>query len=54
VPPAWFRDSDRMLALRCNRCIYMVGGWVHAGWHEKQTAKVSEQMMEQRKEKFGE
>jgi hypothetical protein len=54
VPPVDFRDSDRMLVLRCNRCIYLVGGWVHAEWHEKQIPEVSEQMMEQRKEKFGE
>lgn len=52
VPVERFREKKNLF-LRCNRCAYMVGGWVHAEWHEVQPEYVTERMLIDRKEKLG-
>jgi len=47
------RDDTRMLMLRCSGCAYLVSGWVHIDWHERQTPEATERMRLERIEKLG-
>lgn len=47
------RDDTRMFALRCSACAALSGGWVHIGWHERQTPETTEIMRLQRIEILG-
>jgi hypothetical protein len=53
APKEGFRRT-KSLALRCNRCAYLVGGIVHVDWHEDQPEWKTEKMLVERKEKLGE
>lgn len=52
VPVDRFLEKKNLF-LRCNRCVGMVGGWVHVEWHEAQPEWLSDKMMREREEKLG-
>jgi hypothetical protein len=47
------RDDTKLRMLRCSGCAYLVSGWIHINWHEKQTPELTESMRLERIEKLG-